>query len=286
MSRRALYGILIATLLPVIGYIYVKKYSDRDVVMPRHYLPDSVVAVTHNGKAYSDTVWHRLPEISFTNQLGQQVGWKDMRGKIVVADFFFTHCPTICPNMTRAMKLLQDVVKSPEKVGDRDPDYVQLLSFTIDPERDTVAQLKSWNDRFQINPQEWWLLTGERKKIYDFSINDVKLMAQHGGPVDSNFIHTDMFVLIDTNRYVRGYYHVIKPEPGNPVDTATVMRLAQDIVLLSLEKDPNRKFLLADQMGLIAIVMVIAAIAVVLLVVILKKTNIKRYEPRHPEERP
>jgi protein SCO1/2 len=275
MNRKAVYGILLAVLLPVLGYIYVKKYSDRDVVMPHHYLPDSVTNVTRNGKQYEDTAWHRVPDFNLTNQLGQQISWKDMKGKIVVANFFFTHCPNICPNMTRGMKLLQDVIKSPEKVGDRDPNFVQFLSFTIDPARDSVTQLKKWNDLFQINPQEWWLLTGDRKKIYDLSINDLKMMAMDGGITDSNFVHTDMFVLIDTNRYVRGYYHVLLPGPNHAIDTAALFRLSQDVVLLSLEKDPKRKFLLADKLVLIITIFIITAVAVFILLVLLKRDKRK-----------
>lgn len=279
MNRKAIYGVLLATLLPIIGYVYVKKYSDRDVVMPHHYLLDSVTTVTRGGKQYNDSVWHQLPDFQLTNQLGQPVSWKDMKGKIVVADFFFTHCPNICPNLTRSMHLLQDVIKSPEKVGDRDPNYVQFLSFSIDPERDSVSALKAWSDKFGINPQEWWLLTGDRKKIYDFSINDLKMMAMDGRNVDSNFVHTDMFVLIDTNRYVRGYYHVLKPGPNHLIDTATLFNLTQDAVLLSLEKDPHRKFLLADQLGLIVTVFIIAAIAVFILLAILNRNKNNESRP-------
>src|SRR5438046_1327131 len=101
MSKKAIYGILIAVLLPLVSYLILKKYSDHAVAMPRHYIYDSVVSGTKNGKEFSDTVWHRLPDFSLTNQLGQQVSWKDIQrevddrkeGKIVVADFFFTHCP-------------------------------------------------------------------------------------------------------------------------------------------------------------------------------------------------
>ena len=237
--------------------------------MPRHYLPDTVITKTKSGKQYTDTVWHQLPDFSFTNQLGNKVSWKDMQGKIVVADFFFTHCPTICPNMTRAMKLLQDGIKSADKVGNREANFVQFLSITIDPERDSVAQLKKWSDRFQINPQDWWLLTGDKKKIYDYSINEMKMMAVDGGPTDSNFLHSDIFVLIDTNRYVRGYRHVL--DADGAIDTAAVARLSEDIVLLSLEKASKRKSFFAGKVELILIIFLIAAIGLVVLFGFLKR---------------
>src|SRR5438067_2259354 len=197
MNKKAIYGILLALLLPLIGYFILKAASERSIVLPRHYIYDSVIVETKNGKSYIDTVWHKVPDFSMTNQLGQKVSWKELANKIVVADFFFTHCPTICPATTVNMKRLQDAVKNNETVGNRDPDFVQFLSFSIDPDRDSVVQLKKWADHYQINPSNWWLLTGNKKKIYDLSINDMKLMAQDGGPVDSNFLHTDFFVLID-----------------------------------------------------------------------------------------
>src|ERR1051325_7251408 len=103
MNRKALYAVMLALLLPLICYFIVKRSSDRAVAMPRHYLPDTVITETRKGKQYDDTVWHKLADFALTNQMGQPVSWNDLRGKIVVADFFFTHCPTICPGMTRNM---------------------------------------------------------------------------------------------------------------------------------------------------------------------------------------
>ena len=101
---------MLAILLPLVSYFIVRKYSESAVTMPRHYFADSVIVKTKNGKQYTDTIWHRLADFSLTNQMGKTVSWKDMSGKIVVADFFFTHCPTICPGLTRNMKRLQESI--------------------------------------------------------------------------------------------------------------------------------------------------------------------------------
>ena len=98
----------------------------------------------------------------------------------------------------------------------------------------------------------------------------MKLLAQDGGPVDSNFLHTDFFVLIDKNRNIRGYYHGL--------DTNALSRLSEDLVLLSLEKDPKRKFFLAGKLELIAIVFVVAAVGIVILMKVLKRED-KKNEP-------
>lgn len=274
MSRKALYGILIVLILPLAAYFSLKFYTDRDVAPLRHFIPDSTTVTTKNGKEYVDTAWHRIADFNLTNQLGKQVSLKDMEGKIVVADFFFTHCPTICPTLTKNMKDLQESVKSSEQVGSRDADFVQYLSFSIDPERDSVPQLKKWADRFQVNPQNWWLLTGDKKQIYDMAVKELRVPAEDGGQIDSNFVHTDFFVLIDKNRNIRGYYHTIVTDTVNGgwrPDSASLAKLSSDIVFLSLEKDPHKKFFLAGKLPLIAIVFVIAAIGLVILFKFLKK---------------
>jgi protein SCO1 len=104
VNKTALYALLIAILLPVTGYLIVDSFSSDVVPMPRHYIYDSVTTKIEKGKQVTDTAWHSIPDFNFTNQLGNKVGWKDMEGKTVVADFFFTHCPTICPRMTINMK--------------------------------------------------------------------------------------------------------------------------------------------------------------------------------------
>ncbi|HEU0064253.1 MAG TPA: SCO family protein [Flavisolibacter sp.] len=265
MNNKALYGILMAVILPLTGYFLLKRASDKAVVLPKHYIFDSVSTTTKNGKAYTDTIWHKLPDITMTNQLGQHVSWNDLKDKIIVADFFFTRCPTICPYTTANMKKLQDAVKNNETIGNREPDFIQFLSFTIDPARDSVRQLKNWSDRFQINPNNWWLLTGKKQDIYNLSINDMKLMAQDGGPEDSNFLHTDFFVLIDKNRNIRGYYHGL--------DSIQLSQLSRDLIFLYLEKDPHKKFFLHGKLEFIAIVFFIVFIGLLLLFTFLKKEN-------------
>lgn len=263
VSRKSLYALIIALFVPVICYFIIKSYSDRNVVVPPHYYADSIISRTVDGKRMTDTIWHRLPDFTLTNQLGEQVSWDDLKGKVVVADFFFTHCPTICPALTTNMRKLQQAIRTPGKVGDRQPDFIQFLSFSADPVRDSVPALKKWADRFQVDPVNWWLLTGDRKTIYDMSINDMKLALVDGEGVDSSFIHTDRFVLIDRNRNIRGFYHGL--------DTTSLAKLSEDIIFLALEKDPSQKSFLSGKLELLAIVFAIAIVAVILLVVILKR---------------
>jgi protein SCO1 len=264
MNKSAIIAICIALLLPLTGYFLMKGLSNKNIHPPRHFIYDTVINKTEKGKRITDTVWHKVPDYTFTNQLGRPVTWNDMEGKVIVADFFFTHCPTICPALTRNMKQLQETVRNNERVGDREPDFIQFLSFSVDPERDSVAALKKWADRFQVNPVNWWLLTGSKKDIYEMSIDHLKLGLVDGDGIDTNFLHTDYFVLIDKNRHIRGYYHGL--------DTASLYRLSQDIIFLNLEKDPNRKSFFAGKLEIMAVAMLTAILGAFLLVYFLKKS--------------
>lgn len=226
-------SLCIVALLPVVSYLIVKSASDDAVVMPRHYFPDSVINKIVDGKTVTDTVWHRLDNISLINQLGDTVSLDDINGSIIIADFFFTRCPSICPTLTKNMKELQDAMKMKDYRRKIDSSYVRFISFSVDPERDSVAALKRYADKYAVNHDTWWFLTGDKKKIYDYALNELKLGLQDGNGVDTNFIHTEKFVLIDKNRIVRGYY--------NGLDSASMSKLAEDLTLLMLEKDKNKK---------------------------------------------
>lgn len=241
-----------ALLFPIVGFLIVKYFSDQATVMPRHYYADTVIVTTKNGKQYTDTVWHRVADFSMTNQLGMPVSWDSLKGKIVVADFFFTHCPTICVPMTKNMKRLQESITNAQRVGDTTNPYVHFLSFSIDPERDSVSRLKYWANRFQINSEKWWLLTGNKQAIYDLALNEIKLGMADGEGVDSNYVHSDKFVLIDSSRVVRGYY--------SGLDSADLARLSRDLVFLTMEKNPKAKSTFASQFLPIAVGSLIAMI--------------------------
>ena len=163
MNKTALYAILIALIVPLISYFIVESNSHDAIIMPRHYFPDSVYEATKRGKKITDTAWHQLANFSLQNQEGKIVNWDSLEGKIIIADFFFTRCPTICPSMTMNMKRLAETIHNGQRVGDRTNREIHFLSFSIDPERDSVERLRYWANRFQINPDTWWLLTGEKK---------------------------------------------------------------------------------------------------------------------------
>ena len=227
MNKKAILGILLAIVLPYTGYYMVKYYSEAAVQMPQRYFYDSVATTEKNGKIIIDTIWHKVKSISFTNQLGKKVNIDSLHGKILVINFFFTRCPVICPGMAKAMKRLQNsFINSNDSI-------VQFISVSIDPEHDSVPQLRKFANRYTSNHENWWFVTGDKKEIYDFALNDIKASIADVN-VDTAFIHTENFFLLDKNHVVRGWY--------NGLDTIKQARLVRDIPLLMLEKNKKRTF--------------------------------------------
>jgi len=250
-------------MLPVVSYLILKHYSDNAVTMPRRYYDDSVTTKMVNGKETTDTAWHSVRNITLTNQLGNTVSLDSLHGKVIVADFFFTRCPSICPYLTRNMKRLQDGLKLKDDTKRIDTTFVQFLSFSVDPERDSADVLKRYADRYGVNSDVWWLLTGPKKRIYDFALSEMKMGLQDGGMADSNFIHSEKMVLLDKDRVVRGYY--------NGLDTMELARMSNDIVLLMLEKDKHKKSEVLEEIKKIWPIFVVALLAVLIFMLVNRK---------------
>jgi protein SCO1/2 len=214
------------TLLPIASYLYVSSLSKDAIKMPRRYFYDTVVVKMEKGKKVNDTVWHKVRPFKLKNQFGKEVGLEDWGGKIIIADFFFTSCPSICPKLTRNMKKLQTEYKKTDSL-------VRFVSFTVDPARDTVQALKAYGDKFGIDHDTWFMLTGDRNELYDIALNEFKASIASNGNIDTGFIHTDRFFLLDKNRVVRGWY--------NGLDSANLDKLIKDVVLLNMERDKKKK---------------------------------------------
>jgi protein SCO1 len=265
VSKKALLALCIAVLIPLVSYLLVKNASDNAIAMPKRYFFDSVSTRMQDGKQIEDTFWHSVSPISLTNQLGATVSLDQLKGKVIVLDFFFTHCPSICPTLTHNMKQLQDALKVDESRKRADSSFVQFLSFSVDPERDSAPALKKYGDRFGVNPDLWWLLTGPKKSIYDFALNELKLGLVDGEGVDSNFIHTQKMTLLDKDHLVRGYY--------DGLDSASLSKLAKDIVFIMLEKDRHKKSEILSEILDIWPIFLLVIIAVIVFVVFNKKSE-------------
>ncbi|OEK06537.1 SCO family protein [Roseivirga misakiensis] len=156
-----------------------------------------------NGKL--DTVYHTIPDFSFTDQDSLNVTPATFEGKIYVADFFFGTCPTICPIMKQQMLRVYEEFKDNPNFG--------ILSHTIDPAHDTVAYLKDFSMRLGIpDSKVWKFVTGDQDEIYEIG-SEKGYLVPVGEDADApgGFIHSGAFILVDQERRIRGIYDGTKP---------------------------------------------------------------------------
>ena len=166
-----------------------------------------------------DTLYHKIPDFKFLNQDSLWVSQKDMAGKIYVADFFFTTCPTICPTMkTQLLRIFEKFAED---------DRVRILSHTIDPEYDGVRVLKDYAKKLSITSPRWNLVTGKKSDIYRLGEKSYMVTAQEDANEEGGFVHSGAFILVDQNRHVRGIYDGTKEEDVN--------HLIEDMTLLLKE---------------------------------------------------
>jgi protein SCO1 len=166
---------------------------------------------------------HTIQNFSFTNQYGETISQKTVQGKVYVVDYFFTTCGSICPIMTGQMKRVQAAYLN--------NDDLLILSHSVWPEVDTVEQLLRYAKEKAVVKGKWHLLTGNKKHLYDLARKSYFVLkpaeAEDVGDGNSDFIHTNNFVLVDRKRRIRGYY--------DGTDSTEVSKLIRDIDLLLKE---------------------------------------------------
>ena len=167
---------------------------------------------------------HTIGEFSFLNQNGETITQQQTDGKVYVAEYFFTTCGSICPIMNEQMQRIQ-------KVYLREQD-LKILSFTVYPEVDTVEQMKRYALEHEANDGQWHFLTGNKADLYSLARKSFFVLkpaeAENLGDANSDFIHTNNFVLVDRKRRIRGYY--------DGTSTASVDSLIYDIGRLLKEE--------------------------------------------------
>jgi len=138
-----------------------------------------------------------LPDFSFTERSGQALSRGDLLGSVWIADFIFTSCAGPCPQMSRHMQRLQ------EDLSELEP--LRLVSFSVDPERDTPEVLRAYGERYDADPQRWLFLTGPMDRIYDIAIKGFKITVE-AARENNEIIHDTRFILVDAEGTIRGYY--------------------------------------------------------------------------------
>lgn len=180
-------------------------YSVLNVEKPLPiYNPDTIDATLVDSTIQHIKKYHKIADFSLTNQNGKTITQNDYKDKIYVADFFFTTCQTICPIMTDHMRDIQK-----EIINDDD---VMLLSHSVTPVIDSVAQLKKYAKLKGVNDAKWNLVTGDKKQIYELARKSYLAVKSAGNGDKYDMIHTENFMLIDKKRQIRGFYDGTDPE--------------------------------------------------------------------------
>jgi protein SCO1/2 len=180
---------------------------------------------TIDGKEVTDTIYPKVPEFSYINQDSIKITSKSMKGKVWIADFFFTSCPTICPKMTSQMKRLSIVTKDLSK-------HIQFISFSINPTYDSPSRLRAYRKRYGITANNWQFFTGDEEATHELGVNYFQVFANKDIESAGGYAHSPAFVLVDKEGYVRGVYI--------GTDTKQVDLLQRDVRKL-LEYEYNTK---------------------------------------------
>ncbi|AFL82677.1 uncharacterized protein SCO1/SenC/PrrC [Belliella baltica DSM 15883] len=155
--------------------------------------------VEKEGKTVQDTVYHKISDFSFINQEGKEISNLSTAGKVYVADFFFTTCPTICPIMKTQMLRVYEKFQNESKF--------LILSHTLDPEHDTQELLKDYAAKIGVeNDQTWHFLTGDQEKIFEIGQTSYLTTAMEDKLEPGGILHSGAFVLVDQQGRIRGVY--------------------------------------------------------------------------------
>jgi protein SCO1/2 len=144
-----------------------------------------------------------VPAFQLTNQNGQAFGSGQLAGKIWIADFIYTTCPGPCPMISSRMSELQKPLENSD---------VHLVSFSVDPEKDTPAVLRDYAAKLQAQPGRWDFLTGSKSAIYKLSHDGFKLAVSDGSAEQGLPIHSTRMVLVDRRGQIRGYYDAVEAD--------------------------------------------------------------------------
>lgn len=206
---------IISVIIIALIYNTLNVYKPLPIYQPTMVSTELVDSTIQHKKKY-----HKIADFSLINQNGDTITQKNYKNKIYVADFFFTTCRTICPIMTNHMAEIQKEIMNDHEV--------MLLSHSVTPKIDTVAQLKRYAKKKGVNDKKWNLVTGDKKEIYKLARKSYLAVKDNGdgGPFD--MVHTENFMLIDKKRQIRGFYDGTNRED--------IDRLLDDIEILKQEK--------------------------------------------------
>lgn len=205
-------------LLTILGVLFLPCVFYLVLIQGKNHFKQLEIYGPREPVANGDTIYHTIPPFSLVNQEGKTITDKDLEGKIFVANFFFVTCPTICPKMNDNLKGV--TVKFRQDTG------VKFLSFTVDPESDSVEVLNAYAKERSADANQWWFLTGNKESIYTLAREGFLVNAAEGKTAE-DFFHSQDLILIDKEKRIRGLY--------DGLDAAEVKRLKDEIEVLQHE---------------------------------------------------
>jgi protein SCO1/2 len=198
----------------IIGSEIIKKGKKLPIYNPSQLNPRLVDESLRN-----KTHGHTVSDFKLVNQLGDTITHQKLENKIYVANFFFATCQTICPKMNGNLLQVQEAYKNDE--------HVQILSFSVTPQIDSVSVLHHYALQMGIDSSKWYLLTGDKKQIYNLARKSYFAVLDEGDGGVQDFIHTENVILVDPKRRIRGYYDGTSKED--------IEQLIEDIEILEQE---------------------------------------------------
>jgi len=234
MKKGSTIGLIIV--LIIFGYLFIpeilQRISENDTIGSNRSVKPGYIALDFirlNGEA------KKVPDFLFLNQDSIYISNEDFLGKVYVAEFFFSRCPSICPIMNKNMKVLYD------RFGVRD-DFA-IASFTIDPENDTPSVLKKYAEAYVDKKPSWQFLTLDKPTVYELANKGFNIFASINPAVAGGFEHQGYFALIDQNGFIRSR----RDDYGNPIvyymgiDKEEEIEQGVDQLLVDIEKLLNEK---------------------------------------------
>lgn len=187
-------------LLGVAGFIAAVAYG---IVQYQEYNTLPILS-EKIGNANGQDVYQSFEVFSGFDQHGSVFDNATLKGKVHVANFFFCSCPVVCPKMTVETKKVMDAI------GERE-DFL-IVSYSIDPKRDTIPKLKNFADRFEVTTNNWHFVNVGKESVYKLARNSYNIVAVQGNEESNDFIHSELLTLVDKESRIRGYYDSTKPE--------------------------------------------------------------------------
>lgn len=224
--KRFIILVLILIMPGFLYYLLQAKGKNRYKPLPV-YGPKKVADTYHKvkGNIVYDTIYHQIPDFELYDQDNEKITQKNFKNKIVVYNFFFTNCPTLCKEISQN---ISDITGNFKKNN-----LLKFASITINPKVDSPSVLKTYAQKFHADENQWKFLTGDTSTIYPLSRKGFLVTAVNGNNQPENFIYSEKLILVDPQRRIRGYY--------NGTSANDITRLNDEIKVLIAEELRNIK---------------------------------------------